>query len=116
MADEKILDFLIPPVKKTHTVENGEADATNDALQNQKTREWMKQKLKNGELDNKMIEFDANSQNAIGMQVLGPFGLDDLGINFQEIMGNIMPKKKKKRKTPISEAKAIITQEEAQKA
>ena len=49
------------------------------------------------------------------MQVLGPFGLDDLGINFQEIMGNIMPKKKKKRKTPISEAKAIITQEEAQK-
>ena len=115
LADEKILDFLIPPVKKTHTVENGEADATNDALQNQKTREWMKQKLKNGELDNKMIEFDANSQNAIGMQVLGPFGLDDLGINFQEIMGNIMPKKKKKRKTPISEAKAIITQEEAQK-
>jgi ATP-dependent HslUV protease ATP-binding subunit HslU len=115
LANEKILDFLIPPVKKAHTVENGEGDANNEALQNQKTREWMKQKLKNGELDSKMIEFDANSQNAIGMQVLGPFGLDDLGINFQEIMGNIMPKKKKKRKTPISEAKAIITQEEAQK-
>jgi ATP-dependent HslUV protease ATP-binding subunit HslU len=115
LADEKILDFLIPPVKKAHAVENVEGDPNNEALQNQKTREWMKQKLKNGELDNKMIEFDANSQNSIGMQVLGPFGLDDLGINFQEIMGNIMPKKKKKRKTPISEAKAIIAQEEAQK-
>jgi ATP-dependent HslUV protease ATP-binding subunit HslU len=115
LADERILDFLIPPVKKAHSGEMVEGDTNNDALQNQKTREWMKQKLKNGELDSKMIEFDANSQNAIGMQVLGPFGLDDLGINFQEIMGNIMPKKKKKRKTPISEAKAIITQEEAQK-
>jgi ATP-dependent HslUV protease ATP-binding subunit HslU len=115
LAYEKILDFLIPPVKKPHNLENAEGEVNDEAYQNQKTREWMKQKLKSGELDSKMIEFDANSQNAIGMQVLGPFGLDDLGINFQEIMGNIMPKKKKKRKTPISEAKAIITQEEAQK-
>jgi ATP-dependent HslUV protease ATP-binding subunit HslU len=49
------------------------------------------------------------------MQVLGPFGLDDMGINFQEIMGNIMPKKKKKRKTTVAEARQIIAQEEAQK-
>jgi ATP-dependent HslUV protease ATP-binding subunit HslU len=62
-----------------------------------------------------MIEFDANAQAAIGMQVLGPFGMDDMGINFQEIMGNIMPKKKKKRKTTIAEARSIITQEEAAK-
>jgi ATP-dependent HslUV protease ATP-binding subunit HslU len=117
LAYERILDFLIPPVKKVHAPENSDDsnNVNNEAYQNQKTREWMKQKLVNGELDNKMIEFDANAQNAIGMQVLGPFGLDDLGINFQEIMGNMMPKKKKKRKTPISEAKVIITQEEAQK-
>ena len=116
LAEEKILDILIPPVKKTsHSTEVEDNDENNEALQNQKTREWMKAKLKNGELDNKMIEFDANSQNAIGMQVLGPFGFDDLGINFQEIMGNIMPKKKKKRKTTIKEARTIISQEEAQK-
>lgn len=116
LAEEKILDILIPPVKKSsHSAEVEDNDENNEALQNQKTREWMKAKLKNGELDNKMIEFDANSQNAIGMQVLGPFGFDDLGINFQEIMGNIMPKKKKKRKTTIKEARIIISQEEAQK-
>jgi ATP-dependent HslUV protease ATP-binding subunit HslU len=50
-----------------------------------------------------------------GMQVLGPFGIDDMGINLQEIMGNMMPKKKKKRKTKISEARNFIAQEEAQK-
>ena len=41
--------------------------------------------------------------------------MDDMGINMQEIIGNIMPKKKKKRKTTIAEARSIIAQEEAQK-
>ena len=117
IAEEKILDILIPPVKKTaaHAGENSEEEVNNESLQNQKTREWMKQKLKKGELDSKMIEFDSSSQNTIGMQVLGPFGMDDMGINIQEIMGNLMPKKKKKRKTSIAEARNVITQEEAQK-
>ena len=116
LAEEKILDILIPSVKKpAHVTEEEVSDENNEAFQNEKTREWMMTKLRNGELDNKMIEFDANAQNNVGMQVLGPFGLDDLGINFQEIMGNMMPKKKKKRKTKISDARSIIAQEEAQK-
>lgn len=115
LADEKILDILIPPVKKPATAGNSEEDANNEAYQNQKTREWMREKLKNGEMDDKMIEFDANANSNIGLQVLGPLGFDDMGINFQEIMGSMMPKKKKKRKTKISEAKKIIAQEEAAK-
>ena len=114
LAEERILDILIPPIKKTRSSEAQE-DPHSEAYQNQKTREWMREKLKKGELDNKMIEFDAAAQTAIGMQVLGPFGMDDMGINIQEIMGSIMPKKKKKRKTSIKEARVIMTQEEAQK-
>jgi ATP-dependent HslUV protease ATP-binding subunit HslU len=114
LAEERILDILIPPVKKTvHT--EGENEEESEAFQNQKTREWMKEKLKNGEMDQKLIEFDSTAQNNLGMQVLGPFGMDDMGINFQEIMGNLMPKKKKKRKTTIAEARKVIAQEEAQK-
>lgn len=113
LAEDRILDILIPPVKKVGA--DAEADPNSEAFQNQKTREWMREKLKKGEMDDKMIEFDAAAQTAIGMQVLGPFGMDDMGINIQEIMGNIMPKKKKKRKTPIKEARVVITQEEAQK-
>ncbi len=115
LADEKILDILIPPVKKPAPAGNSEEEVNNEAYQNQKTREWMREKLKNGEMDDKMIEFDASANSNIGLQVLGPLGLDDMGINFQEIMGNMMPKKRKKRKTKISEAKKIIAQEEAQK-
>ncbi len=115
LADEKILDILIPPVKKPVHTGNAEEEVDNEAFQNQKTREWMREKLKKGEMDDKMIEFDASANTNMGLQVLGPLGLDDMGINFQEIMGNMMPKKRKKRKTKISEAKKIIAQEEAQK-
>lgn len=116
LAEERILDILIPPVKKAGSSgTEAEVDPNSEAYQNQKTRDWMREKLKKGEMDDKMIEFDASAQTAIGMQVLGPFGMDDMGINIQEIMGNIMPKKKKKRKTPIKEARIVMTQEEAQK-
>jgi len=116
LAEEKILDILIPPVKKSVGISSsGENDENSELYQNQKTREWMKEKLKSGEMDDKMIEFDATAQNGFGMQVLGPFGMDDMGINMQEIIGNIMPKKKKKRKTSIADARSIIAQEEAQK-
>lgn len=115
LADERILDILIPPVKKPASISNSDEEVNNEAFQNQKTREWMKEKLKNGEMNDKMIEFDASANSNIGLQVLGPLGLDDMGINFQEIMGNMMPKKRKKRKTKITEAKKIIAQEEAQK-
>jgi len=112
MAEEKILDILIPPVKRPATA--NENDIDNEALQNEKTREWMRKKLRAGELDDKMIEFDVTS-GGVGMQVFGPVGLDDMGINIQEIMSNMIPKKKKKRKTSIKDARRLLTQEEAQK-
>ena len=123
LADERVLDILIPPVRKTQPTpvaqEGEEQQTTNndesEAYQNQKTREWMKVKVKNGEMDDKMIEFDSQAQSSIGMQVLGPFGMDDMGINIQEIMGNIMPKKRKKRKTTVKEARQLLAQEEMQK-
>jgi len=127
LADERILDILIPPVRKpsqpvqpvqvqTQTdVEQNIDENNNEEFQNKKTREWMKVKVKSGEMDDKLIEFDSQAPPAVGMQVMGPFGMDDMGINIQEIVGNLMPKKKKKRKTPISEARQILAQEEAQK-
>jgi len=119
LAEERILDILIPPVLKPIPTNENTTDETDklntEAYQNQRTREWMRMKLKTGEMDDKMIEFDMNATNIVGMQVLGPLGLDDLGINFQELMGNMMPKKKKKRKTTVAEARNIMTQEEAQK-
>jgi len=119
LAEERVLDLLIPPVKKPVTApqtdENDDpAEVNNEALQNEKTREWMREKLKKGEMDDKMIEFDANAPQ-IGVQVMGPMGMDDMGMNIQEIVSSMMPKKKKKRKTTIAKARKLLAQEEAQK-
>lgn len=114
LADEKILDMLIPPIKKpvkANVDENGEQSVET----NEGTREKFRAKLKNGELDEKMIEFDVTAESSAMMQVFGPFGPDDLGINVQELFSNVLPKKKKKRKMPIKEARKIITHEESQK-
>ncbi len=112
MAEERILDQLIPPQKKAVTVEdeNGESEE----LRNERTREWMREKLRNGEMDDRLIEFDTTAP-AFGMQVLGPMGMDDMTMNLQEMMSNMIPKKKKKRKSTIREAKKLIAQEEAEK-
>ena len=117
IAEEKILDILIPPVKKPQNgTENGQENDSEAEYQNKRTRDWMKEKLHAGELDKKMIEFDAlASGSAASMQVLGPFGFDDMGINIGEIIGNMIPKKQKKKKTTIQEARKVIAQEEAQK-
>lgn len=120
LAEERILDILIPPVKKvsaqnteTQVDENGE-EINNESLQNEKTREWMREKLRSGSMDDKMIEFDINAPS-IGVQVMGPMGMDDMGMNIQEIVSSMMPKKKKKRKTTIENARKLLSQEEAQK-
>jgi ATP-dependent HslUV protease ATP-binding subunit HslU len=111
MAEEKILDQLIPPIKKSSA---GDENGESEEIQNEKTREWMREKLRNGELDDRMIEFDITSP-AFGMQVLGPMGMDDMSMNLQEMFSSMIPKKKKKRKTAIKEARKIIAQEEAEK-
>ncbi len=112
MAEERILDQLIPPQKKNSTVE--EENGESEELRNEKTREWMREKLRKGEMDDKLIEFDTSAP-AFGIQVLGPMGMDDMTMNLQEMMSSMIPKKKKKRKTPIREARKIIAQEEAEK-
>src|SRR4030042_1006806 len=69
LAEERILEQLIPPVKRPN-IQNGE-NKEDEALQNEKTREWMREKLRRGEMDQKMIGLDTTTA-AVGMQVLGP--------------------------------------------
>ncbi|GMU86822.1 MAG: ATP-dependent protease ATPase subunit HslU [Ignavibacteriales bacterium] len=116
MAEERILDILIPPVVISTPNQEQIEDPENpeSSVANKKTREWLREKLKRGEMDEKIIEFEI-TQPAVGMQIMGPLGGDDMGINLQEIMSNMIPKKKKKRKTKIADAREILANEEAQK-
>lgn len=124
LAEERILDILVPPVKKKGAEDaqqgqigfSSQTDTEKEKEDNFKTREKFREMLSSGQLDDRIIEIDVSSDGSMPMmQVLGPIGLEDMGMNLQDLFGNLMPKKMKKRKMSISEAKVALTQEEANK-
>lgn len=113
-----ILDALIPPLKgttNTFATKIGSDEPESEVELNEQTRARFREKIRNGELDDRKIEIDVmqNSNGNVGM--IGG-GMDEASmINLQEMIGNMLPKKKKKRKVTISEARKILLEEEASK-
>ena len=133
LAQDRILDILIPPVKKpagelvpgpgfvmqpTATPAHSEADdhppSSEEELRD-RTRQKFREKLERGDLDEREIEIDVSSDQVPMMQVFGPMGMEEMGMNIQELFGNLGGQKRKKRRVPIKEARELLTQEEAQK-
>ncbi|PLX27566.1 MAG: HslU--HslV peptidase ATPase subunit [Ignavibacteria bacterium] len=105
MAEERILDIIFP---RTPQQQNDEE------IQSQ-TREKLREQLRAGNLDERMVEIDITMSSSGGMQVFGPMGLEDMGVDIQNLLNNMMTKKKKKRKVSIAEAKEILQQDEAER-
>ena len=112
-AIERILDIILP-VKKKQSTESGKDENLHEEDKSS-TREKLRTQLLNGELDKRVIELDISGDNYPMLQVLGPLGLDEMGVNLNDLFGNMMPKKAKKRKMEIAEAKKVLTQEESGK-
>jgi len=121
MAEERILDILIPPPKKSQYSSQQQQTQTDEDQpskveeEHHTTREKFRERLLAGKLDERVIEVDVPSDSSPMMQVFGPVGVEEMGMNLQDIFGNLMPKKYKKRKMTVAEAKDVLTQEEAQK-
>jgi ATP-dependent HslUV protease ATP-binding subunit HslU len=116
LAEERILDILVPPVKRRHAVEAGEgSDVLVEHDDNKATREKFREKLLGGELEDRMVEIDVAAVQMPSMQVFGPINVEEMGVNIQEMFGNILPKRTKKQKVTVAEARRILSQEEGQK-
>ncbi len=115
LAEERILDILIPSVRKSKSEGNALSAEASDEELNEKTRERFREKIKAGQLDDRIIELDLPTDQFPAMQILGPMNLEEMGVNLQDVFGNIMPKKMKKRKMSVADAKQILIHEEAQK-
>ncbi len=116
MAEERILDLLVPPVKRRHAVDAGTVgDEPGELEENRSTRDRFREKLKTGELEERTVEMDVTVTQAPALQVFGPVNIEEMGVNIQEVFGNILPKKTKKRKMTVADARALLIQEEAQK-
>lgn len=113
LAEERLLDLMIPPTKpKSQTSFYSTLEESED---NSQTREKFRDLLHEGKLDEQVIEIEVLVDQASSMQILGPLGLDEIGMNLQDIMSSMVPKKSKKRKVKISDALKIFEKEEVEK-
>jgi ATP-dependent HslUV protease ATP-binding subunit HslU len=108
IAEERVLDLLLPAAPSAAI--DGE---TIDAERVQGTRDKLKKMLRDGKMDDRVVEIEL-SQSAMPMiEVLAPQGLEGMEFNLKEMFSNLMPKKTKKKTVKIPEALEILTQEEA---
>ena len=111
LANERLLDLLFPTNGAPKTAsENPEV-----AERQQRTRDKLRNKLMAGKFEDKVVEIDVSSEGMPMMQVFGPVGLEEMGMNLQEIFGSAIPKKRKQRRTIVSEARRILAMEEVTK-
>ncbi|MEX0929814.1 MAG: ATP-dependent protease ATPase subunit HslU [Balneolales bacterium] len=126
LVEERILDMLIPPLKRTpgksspatpgYKSDIGfDPEQATDQDLNERTREKFRQKLQKGEMEDRKVEMDVKASGQPMMQIFGPGGMEELGINLQDMMGNMSPKKTKKRQMKIKDARKALFAEEAEK-
>ncbi len=118
IVEEIILDALIPPVKKSTGATydpDGKAVSQDDEELNERTRERFREKIKNGELDERKIEIDVQQSAMPGMGVIGGPMDENTMMNIQDMIGGMLPKKSKKRKVTVADARKILLDEEASK-
>lgn len=130
-ANDRLLDILVPMPKKTKStnhlgmmlgiprksVQNDEDDQKQEEQVNElkAKRKQVRRMLELGELENNIIEIDVVDQTPHLFEAFSAMGMEDVSINIQDMFESFIPKKKKKRRTTIAEARKIFTNEEANK-
>ena len=125
LAEERILDVMVPESKKSvvnpfgqlfgvsenEEQESGEAEPK----QYQAGREWCRKKLLAGEYEDQLIEIDVEDNNKPIVGMFAGSSLEGMGDNLQDMLGSMMPKKHRKRKVTVEAARKLFQQEEAMK-
>ncbi len=125
LAEERILDVMVPEPKKSvvnpfgqlfgvsenEEQESGEAEPK----QYQAGREWCRKKLLAGEYEDQLIEIDVEDNNKPIVGMFAGSSLEGMGDNLQDMLGSMMPKKHRKRKVTVEAARKLFQQEEAMK-
>lgn len=127
MAEERILDVLVPEPKKSGNPfgqlfgslanNDGEQEGSgeNEPKQYQAGREWCRKKLDAGEYEDKIIEIDIEDTSKPMVGMFAGSSLEGMGDNLQDMIGSMMPKRRKKRRVTVEQARKLFQQEEAMK-
>ncbi len=123
-VEDAILDALIPPLRQQQPrstgfstqTENSNDIPTSDVELNERTRNHFRDKIRNGELEDRKIEISIKGGSGSNVGMIGAGMMDEVSMmNLQEMLNGMMPKKSKKRKVTVAEARRILLDEEAAK-
>ncbi len=111
LAEERMLDLLFPA---SQVPQPQQAEPAQTMESGSDTREKLRKLLRDGKLDERFVDIEVTSKN-FPIQVFSPSGLEEMDVNISDMLGNLFPKKTKKRKIRVPDAMEILIQEEAQK-
>jgi len=111
MAEERLLDLLLPPLR---TSSGSEAPTSEQQEQHSTTREKLRQQLREGKLDSRTVELETK-EKVMPFGIVSNVGMEEIEMNLKEMLGGLLPEKKKHRKVKIPEGLRLLAQEEAAK-
>jgi ATP-dependent HslUV protease ATP-binding subunit HslU len=119
IAEERMLDLLLPKSEKRPPAMGGETGlevVTNGTEEgaSTSTRNKLRQMLRAGKLDDRFVDLDVNDRSMPMVEIFSNAGMEEMGINMRDLLGNLLPKKTKRRKVKVIEALETMAQEEAQ--
>jgi len=124
-VEERILDLLLPPPRSntgyfdfdSETEEENETEVDGPARdeQFQRTREKLRTQLRSGKLDNRLVELEVREKNFPVIELAGPQGVEEMGINMKDMLGNLFQGRTKRRKMRVDEAIEYLMQEEEER-
>ena len=115
-AEERLLDLLLPhPPSAPENASSGNLDELGQQHY-QKTREKFRVYFREGRLDDRFVELEVQDGGSLPMiEVVSGSGLEDMGIHVKDMLGNLFPQRKKRRKALVPDAYKALVQEEAQR-
>ena len=113
-AEERLLDLLLPssPVPAEPGANAGAASETQRREQTQRTREKLRAQLREGKLDQRMVEVEVRERNMPSFEIITNQGVEEMDVNVKDMLSGMFGQQKKKRKMTVSEAFDYLIQEE----
>ena len=121
IAEERLLDILLPPKREPETSKDTEGDektlelVRKNVTDTPSTREKIRKMLHEGKLDKRYVDLEVAERSMPVVEIFSSVGLEEMDINLKDMFGSMFPKRTKKRKVKVPEAREILTQEEAQR-
>ncbi|MEO6334754.1 MAG: ATP-dependent protease ATPase subunit HslU [Pyrinomonadaceae bacterium] len=113
-AEESILDLLLPPTSLHYQTQMAERESTVGSATN-RTREKLREQLRRGELDDRLIELDTQDRGNATIDFVGGQGMEEMGVNLRDMFGNLFPTKTVRRKMKVSEALVYLVRDEQER-